>query len=150
MPTYELSLVVKHALKRPELVAAVKRTGENVIGNGGYIRNLEFLGHKNLPQRQKANEEYHTKGSYFIMKVDLATQSVPIMKDFCKRDANIIRSDFIAVKPDKEPICTLEDEMKGPSERPSVQAMIDIGRKIPRYKRIFSQKTGLDFSPMYK
>ena len=71
MPTYELSLVVKQALKRPDMVAAVKRTGENVLNNGGYIRNLEFLGHRNLPQRQKANDEYHTKGSYFVMKIDV-------------------------------------------------------------------------------
>ena len=71
MPTYELSLVVKQALKRPDMVAAVKRTGESIINNGGYIRNLEFLGHRNLPQRQRANDEYHTKGSYFIMKIDI-------------------------------------------------------------------------------
>ena len=71
MPTYELSLVVKQALKRPEMVSAVKRAGENVLNNGGYIRNLEFLGHRNLPQRQRANDEYHTKGSYFIMKIDI-------------------------------------------------------------------------------
>ena len=71
MPTYELSLVVKQALKRPDMVAAVKRTGENVLNNGGYIRNLEFLGHRNLPQRQRANDEWHTKGSYFLMKIDV-------------------------------------------------------------------------------
>ena len=71
MPTFELSLVVKQALKRPDMVAAVKRTGESVINNGGYIRNLEFLGHRHLPQRQKANGEYHTKGSYFVMKIDI-------------------------------------------------------------------------------
>ena len=71
MPTFELSLVVKQALKRPDMVAAVKRTGESVISNGGYIRNLEFLGHRHLPQRQKANGEYHTKGSYFVMKIDI-------------------------------------------------------------------------------
>jgi ribosomal protein S6 len=71
MPTYELSLVVKQALKRPDMVAAVKRTGESIINNGGYIRNLEFLGHRNLPQRQRVNDEYHTKGSYFIMKIDI-------------------------------------------------------------------------------
>ena len=76
MPTYELSLVVKQALKRPELVSAVKRMGENVINNGGYIRNLEFLGHRNLPQRQRANDEIHSKGSYFLLKVDLPVEGM--------------------------------------------------------------------------
>ena len=150
MPTYELSLVVKHALKRPELVAAVKRAGETVISNGGYIRNLEFLGHRNLPQRQRANHEWHTKGSYFIMKVDLSTSSVDAVSDFCKRDASIIKNDFIGLAPDREPECTLEEEFKNPSERPSVQAMIEVGRRRPKFKQIFDQNTGLGFSPMFK
>lgn len=150
MPTYELSLVVKHALKRPELVSAVKRTGQDILRNGGFIRTLEFLGHRDLPQRQRANEEWHTKGSYFLLKVDLATEKVNVIEDICKRDGDVIRYDFLGLKPDEEPICTLEDEMKPPAERPSVKAMIELGRQKPKFKRIFHHKTGLGFNPMHK
>ena len=93
MPTYELSLVVKQALKRPELVSAVKRMGENVINNGGYIRNLEFLGHRNLPQRQRANDEIHSKGSYFLLKVDLPVEGMY----FKTIDKNIYEHQYIQI-----------------------------------------------------
>lgn len=149
MPTYDLSLVIKHALKRPELVAAVKRTGEDIIKNGGYIRNLEFLGHRNLPQIQRANNEVHTKGSYFLMRVDLPTKGIPLVSDFAKRDTDVIRYDFVNPRKETEPQCTLEDELKPPSERPSVQAMINLGRKKPRFTRQFEHKTGLGFYPLY-
>ena len=150
MPTYEISLVVKQALKRPEMVQAVKRMGESVINNGGYIRNLEFLGHRNLPQRQRANNEWHTKGSYFIMKIDLPIAGIDVISDIAKRDQNVIRHNFVSVKPLEEPECTLEDEFKPPAERPSVQAMIELGRKKPTYRRIYKSNTGLDFNPLIR
>ena len=150
MPTYELSLVVKQALKKPELVSAVKRMGENIINNGGYIRNLEFLGHRNLPQKQRANEEWHTKGSYFLLNVDLPVTGIPTIKNIAKRDPHVIRYDLVGVKPLEEPICTLEDEFKPPAERQSVQDMIELGRKKPRFKRIFKQNTNLGFNPIIR
>ncbi len=150
MPTYEFSLILKHAMKRPELVAAVKRTGEEILASGGYIRNIEFLGHRNLPQKKHSGGEVHTKGSYFVMCVDLKTQQVSAIMDFAKRDAQVLQHDLIGVKPKEEPVCTLDEELLPPSQRPSVQAMIEIGRKRPKYRRIFEHKTGLGFYPLYK
>ena len=70
------------------------------------------------------------------------------ISDEAKRDIHVIRYDFIGIKPLEEPVCTLEEEFKPPSERPSVQDMIRIGRKKPRFKQIFKQNTNLGFNPI--
>ena len=150
MPTYDLSLIVKHALKRPELVASVKRMGESIIDNGGYIRSLQFYGNRELPQRSKANREWHTRGNYFVLRLDLPISSINKVKDFGSRDQTVLRTDFVGLKPLAEPVCTLEEEFKPPAERPSVQAMIDIGRRKPKFRRIYKHNTGLDFYPLNK
>ena len=72
------------------------------------------------------------------------------IKEMARFDTNIIRKDFVSVEPRQAAICTLEEEMKPPSERPSVQAMIEIGRKKPKHRRIYKSNTGLGYDPLYR
>ena len=82
MPTYDLSLVVKHVLKRPEIVSVVKRMGEHIVENGGYIRRMEFVGNRQMPQKMTLNGTRHTHGNYFVMRVDLPIMEIPKLRDF--------------------------------------------------------------------
>ena len=65
-------------------------------------------------------------------------------------DSDILRHAIFKEEPQEqpEPVCTLEDELKSPSERPSVQKMIDIGRSPPTYRKIRSRNSGLDYNPL--
>jgi ribosomal protein S6 len=150
MPTYDLSLVIKAALKRPQIVAAVKRMGDHIYNTGGYIRSLEFVGERDLPQRQRANDEWHNRGNFFVLRVDLATKDIGMVSDEAMRDSDVIRNDIVSITSPAVPVCTLEDERKPPTERPSVQTMLDIGRQKPMYSKIYKPNTGLGFYPFFK
>ena len=123
---------------------------EGIIDSGGYIRNLEFVGNRAIPQKTKSKGEAHVRGNYFVLRVDIPTPTLAKIKDMAKRDVQIVRNDFVSVRPQREAECTLEDEMRSPSERPSVQAMIDIGRAKPRHRRIFKPNTGLGYDPLFR
>ena len=150
MPTYDLSLVVKHVLKRPEIVSVVKRMGEHIIENGGYIRRMEFVGNRQMPQKMTLNGTRHTHGNYFVMRVDLPIIEIPKLRDFGDRDSEILRHDLISVEQKQDPVCTLEEEFLPPSKRPSVQTMIDLGRRRPRLTKVYNKNTGLEFEPMFR
>ena len=72
MPTYELSLIMRHALARPQLVDAVKKSALEVMDRGGYIRQLQYLGDRALPQKiSKGIGKGQTRGHYFMLTVDI-------------------------------------------------------------------------------
>ncbi len=150
MPSYDFSVVVKHALQRPQIIQAMKRVGDQIYSRGGYIRNIEFVGDRSLPQKSTINEEVHTRGHYFVLKIDLPPLDVQKMSDDIGRDTDIIRRNFIREQPKNDPECTMDDEFKRPTDRPSVQNMIAIGRRPPRFTRIFKPKTGLDYYPFFR
>ena len=75
MPTYELSLVMRHALVRPQLVEAVKRSAIEVMERGGYIRQLQYLGDRALPQKGSTGKiKGQTRGHYFMLQIDLPSK----------------------------------------------------------------------------
>ena len=72
MPSYELSLVMRHALSRTHLVEAVKRSAVEVMDRGGYIRQLQYLGDRALPQKGATGKgKGQTRGHYFMLNVDI-------------------------------------------------------------------------------
>lgn len=77
MPTYELSLVMRHALARPQLVDAIKRSAVEIMGRGGYIRQLQYLGDRVLPQKgSRGKGKGQTRGHYFMLQVDLPSKGI--------------------------------------------------------------------------
>lgn len=78
------------------------------------------------------------------------------IKDELQRDKNVIRKNFIGVDTtnaarDHLPVqCTLRDELKPPTERPSIKHMMDLGRTRPRFKKFWDPKTGMDFYPFHR
>ena len=76
---------------------------------------------------------------------------IDAIKDLAKRDTHVIRYNFIGLQPQEDPgECTLDDEFKPPAERSSVQTMIELGRKKPKFKRIYKPMTGLGFNPLIR
>ena len=76
----------------------------------------------------------------------------PILDEY-KRDTDLLRKSFVSVdtyRDRKDPTCTLEEELLPPSTRPSVQRMIEQGRRPHRYKKFWEHKTGLDYYPFHR
>ena len=151
MPQYELGVVVRHGLSRAQLVDVVKRSGKQVLDHGGFIRKVEFLGERVLPQKQSKWGQLHSKGHYFNLRIDLQSKKTFSLLDELHRDGDLLRR-FLAlndndVEPEPEPPCTLEEELRTPANRPSVQRLIKLGAQAPFYTQLWDPRTGLSFYP---
>merc|ERR1712059_131657 len=121
------------------------------MGTGGYIRRMQSLDERELPNKKKSKGQKHTEGTYFIMDVDVRVSDLPKMEDEYNRDKDIIQH-LVFKKNEKPFTCakTLDQELLPPAERPSVQALISQGRRPPKFRKIFDDKTGLDYYPFHR
>jgi len=150
MPSYELTLIMRN-MAHPELVQAIKKASCEIYKSGGYIRQIQSLGFRTLPNLKVSKGRKHREGTYMLMDIDVKASDLVKINDEFIRDRNIIQQNFLSKK-DEFFVCpeTLDDEMKPPAERPSVQRLIEQGRRPPRFKKIFDSKTGLDYYPFHR
>ena len=133
------------------LVQAIKKVATEVYSRGGYIRKLQSLGTRTLPNIKVSKGAKHYEGTYVLMEIDVKLADLDSLKDEYRRDSNIIQQYFLSKKDDKFTCAeTLDDELKPPAERPSIQRLIEVGRRPPKFKKIFDPKTGLDYYPFHR
>ena len=152
MPTYEMTVIMRKMAK-PALVSAVKRVADEIYVNGGYIRKIESLGTRQLPNIKKSKELRHKEGTYMLLDVDIKSQDLSKINDEYLRDNDIIQQFFLSKDDGVEDfVCdgTLSDERKPPAERPSIQRLIEEGRRPPRFKKLWDSRTGLDYYPFHR
>ena len=87
-------------------------------------------------------------GVYFLMNCDLKTNAIPTLLDEYRRDKDIIQK-YIVADTEESVSCpqSYDEELLPPAERPSVQELIKMGRRPPKFRKIFKDKTGLDYYP---
>ena len=152
MPTYEMTVIMRK-MAQPALVSAVKKVADEVYLGGGYIRKIQSLGTKPLPNKKYSKGFKHTEGTYMLMDIDVKIQEIPRIIDEYNRDKDIIQQFFLSKSnTNDEFLCdnTLDDERKPPAERPSIQRLIEAGRRPPRFRKIFDPKTGLGYGPFHR
>ena len=92
-----------------------------------------------------------TLGLYFMVNCDLKTNSIPTIMDEYNRDKDIIQKYIIAAD---EPVVSCpqnyDDELLPPAERPSVNELIKTGRRPPKFRKVWKDKTGLDYYPFHR
>jgi len=150
MPSYEMTLIMRK-MAQPSLVQSVKKAADEIYSRGGYIRKIQSMGTRQLPNVKISKGLKHREGSYLLLDIDVRAQDLVKIEDEYKRNRDIIQQTIIS-KTDELFQCaeTLDDELKPPAERPSVQTLIEQGRRPPRFKKIFDQKTGLDYYPFHR
>ena len=95
----------------------------------------------------------HRNHTLKLLKLFLELDTI---KDELQRDKDVMRKTFFgidtteALREQKPLQCTLEDEYKPPAERPSIQRLIETGRRPPRFRKIFDPKTGLGYGPFHR
>lgn len=126
-------------MSKPQLVSALKRTGEYILSNGAILRYIQNLGSKELPVKMSRHGQTNWHGSYFLFRFD-ASPALPLaMRAEIKRDVDVIRATYLALSPPTKIACTLEEEMQPPAYRPSVQHMMHKSQ-LPR-KKTFEKHT---------
>jgi len=128
MPSYELFLITKR-LSKKDLVSCLKRTGELVLNSNGILRKIENMGTRSLPFRFTTgipgNKNY-TSGNFFLYHCDVPPQTIYKIADSIKMDTDIMRVYFDEkkVKIADDYVCTLDEELKPPALRPSIQSLV--------------------------
>ncbi|CAG0918734.1 unnamed protein product [Notodromas monacha] len=127
---YEVMIVLR-TMSKPGLIDAVKRTSKAILSQGFYLRKVENLGTRRLPDRMKKLDIKHTEASYNLLHVDGYDGLVDGLKDYLRRDPDILK--FLvttAENPSEQRNCSLADEALPPPYREDVQAMIELGEEL--------------------
>lgn len=151
MPTYEITFLMRK-MAQPLLVDALKRTAGHIYNNNGFIRKMESLGERELPNKKSSKGLNHTHATYFTMDIDLKISVMEKLFDEYRRDQDIIQHYYLSKDTGEPVVCPemLEGERLPPSERPSVQRLIEQGRRKPRFAKIWDDNTGLDYYPFHR
>ena len=90
-------------------------------------------------------------GSYILMECDLKASSIDEVRETMLLDKDIIHNIFFSKTEDKV-VCeeTFDGEHLPPADRPSVQTMVEEGRRPPRFRKLFDPRTGLDYYPFHR
>ena len=115
---------------------------------------MQSLGTRELPNLKRVKDSNHTEGLYFLMDVDLKTSELVRVKDEYNRDKDIVQISIFAKSKREEAVFTcpeeLDLELLPPAERPSVADLVREGRRPPRFRKIFDDRTGLDYYPFHR
>ena len=68
----------------------MKRAATAVLDNGGFIRNLDYVGDRRLPSKTFLHNAHHDRGQYFILKV---SHSKPGLR-FARLDIFLFKQSF--------------------------------------------------------
>ncbi|XP_018351073.1 PREDICTED: probable 28S ribosomal protein S6, mitochondrial [Trachymyrmex septentrionalis] len=150
MPTYEMPLLLR-IMKKPELVAALKRTAETIFNTGGFIRKIENCGVIPLPCKTSAHGHVHREANHFFIYFDIPPNEIDKITDKYNRDIDIVNSKIFKQDKPYNTKCTFHEETLPPPYRPSVQKLMEMAKKQKRNnKHEFKYNTGLDYYPFNK
>jgi small subunit ribosomal protein S6 len=129
MPFFELNLILR-PMPRNEMVECLKRVAHLVWKEEGVLRQIQFLGTKKLPYAAWGTEEKQKiyEGSYFLYHLSLEPGRYQAIKPELKLDNDILISNLFKANETKLPEdyeCTLEEELRPPYYRESVQPLLN-------------------------
>jgi small subunit ribosomal protein S6 len=76
------------------LADIMTRTAKRLFTESALIRDIKYMGTRQLPYRMKVAGEYHTSGAYWLMYFYGGPQSVKRLRKQMEADTDIIRSTF--------------------------------------------------------
>lgn len=136
-------------MKKPELVATLKRTATTIFNTGGFIRKIENWGVKPLPCKTNAHGHNYREANHFLIYFDVPPKEVEKIHDEYKRDIDIVRATIYKPNKPSKQNCTFHEEMLPPPYRPSVQKLLALTKKRST-KYDFKYNSGLNYYPFNK
>lgn len=111
------------------MVDCLKRTAQLIWNENGVLRKIEYLGTKKLPYAAWGVEDQLKvyEGSYFLYHLSLEQQRYKAIKPELKLDTDILISNLFFANETMLPDdyeCTLEEELRPPFYRESVQPLL--------------------------
>ncbi|KAJ8295249.1 30S ribosomal protein S6 [Rhodotorula toruloides] len=99
MPLYELVCITKHHLTLTPIHSLMRTTTQLITQNGGVVRNLDFWGTRNLPQRMKVGRrrggggegEGEFVGDYWTLRFDASPPLVTALNARLRLNPSVLR-----------------------------------------------------------
>uniref|UniRef100_A0A914VYR5 Small ribosomal subunit protein bS6m n=1 Tax=Plectus sambesii TaxID=2011161 RepID=A0A914VYR5_9BILA len=122
MPFYELTLITRN-LAKPDLYKTLHRAAKTLLEHGAVIRELQSLGHRDLPHKLSAKQtkESTYSSNYFLISLYMSRDEQTTMNSVLHKDLDILKSKFVKIEPEEQIECTLDEELKPVTQRQSVQ-----------------------------
>jgi len=136
-------------MKKPELVATLKRATTTIFNTGGFIRKIENWGIKPLPCKTSVHGHIYKEANHFLIHFDVPPKEIDKILDEYNRDVDIVRSRIFKQNKLIKKNCTFHEEMLPPSYRPSVQKLVELAKQRHN-KYEFKYNSGLDYYPFNK
>ncbi|GAB1864384.1 alpha-1,2-Mannosidase [Camponotus japonicus] len=149
MPTYEMPLLLR-IMKKPELVATLKRATSTIFSTGGFIRKIENWGVKPLPCKAVAHGRVHREANHFLIYFDVPPRELDKIVDECNRDIDIVKLQVFKQMEPKKQNCTFHEEMLPSPYRPGVQKLMELAKRRKNNKYQFKYNSGLNYYPFNK
>ncbi|PRQ71240.1 Ribosomal protein S6, partial [Rhodotorula toruloides] len=95
MPLYELVCITKHHLTLTPIHSLMRTTTQLITQNGGVVRNLDFWGTRNLPQRMKVGRRRggggEGAGDYWTLRFDASPPLVSALNARLRLNPSVLR-----------------------------------------------------------
>merc|ERR1712137_208312 len=119
MPLYEVAVIVRNGLNRPELKESLKRICGILHSKGGVIHSMENLGEKPLPVHMNKNLQRYYYGNYFFVKANLPTYEIEALNRLYRKDDDVLKALIFEEKPEPPRPCQFKQCVFGEIVKPA-------------------------------
>uniref|UniRef100_A0A915IE37 Small ribosomal subunit protein bS6m n=1 Tax=Romanomermis culicivorax TaxID=13658 RepID=A0A915IE37_ROMCU len=147
MPLYELTLIVKPLIKE-DLIKVATRCCNVLFDHKAIVTKIDSFGYKDLAWRMSKEKVNYFTGSHFSIGCYMTHDNMYKSYGILKSNNEVLHNYFHKILPEKEDLsyeCTLDDELKPPAYRKSVEEMRR-NQRLKYFTRRNIAKTAFMFS----
>lgn len=129
---------------------AIKRSANLIFDRGGFIRQMDYLGHNELPYKISKNRAAFREAEHMVFKFDISEQLKEDLTEEVNLDVDVVRC---RIYPNFEPTeyeCTLEKEMRPVPERDEVKKLLKMEADAKKKKRHWLPQMGIEYYPFQR
>lgn len=136
---------------QPKLADTIKRNANLIFDRGGFIRQMDYLGHNKIPYKMSKNRAPFREAEHMVFKFDVSAQLKDDLKEEIDLDVDVIRCRIYQQHEPREYQCTLEKEMRPVPERDEVKRLLEMQKKAQTKKKPhFLPQMGIDYYPFQR
>ncbi|KAL5523762.1 hypothetical protein ACEPAG_7935 [Sanghuangporus baumii] len=91
MPLYKLFCIAAHYPEYRHIKDLVQSSAKFLLDQGSVVREIRYLGLKNLPQKMRRHKHNHIIGDYWHMNFDASPTALKQLNDRMQSDHRVVR-----------------------------------------------------------
>ncbi|KAH8119403.1 ribosomal protein S6, partial [Phellopilus nigrolimitatus] len=91
MPLYKMFCIAAHYPEYRHIKDLVSQSATLLLERGSTVRQIQYLGTRNLPQRMRRHKHYHAIGDYWTMHFDAPPRLLAQLSERMRTDPRVVR-----------------------------------------------------------